>query len=188
MRRALIFDWDDTLVRTKQCRFAAIQALSSRYYSFTLSDAEIASHWGRPFRDLFSGLFSTRDDDVERVIERYLMLVPEFPLEAYEGTVEALVSLVSAHSIGILTSASRRVVLPDLKRLGLPFARTDLVQCAEDTECHKPDPRVFDPLIATLARDGIAPRDIVYVGDSVTDYEAARGGGRSRVHGDRPGQ
>jgi len=177
MIRAFIFDYDDTLVQTRQCKFAAIKETGVRYYSHQLSDSDIENHWGKPFQTLFHELFRSHDSDLSRVIERYLSVTAEYPMTAYPGATEALVALSSQYSIGVLTSASREVVLSDLARLGFPLSKMAMVQCAEDTQHHKPDPRVFDPLLLTLKDMGIAASETVYVGDSPSDLSAASAAG-----------
>ena len=177
MIRAFIFDWDDTLVQTRQCRFAAIKALASRFYNYELDDAKIERHWGKPFKSLFEALFGSIDDNIDRVIERYIILTAEFPLAAYVDAIQILPTLCDVASVGILTSASNRVVIPDLKHLGFPFHRLTSVQCAEDTLPHKPDPRVFEPILATFAKKGIRVSEVIYVGDCINDFTAALGAG-----------
>lgn len=173
--RAYIFDFDDTLVRTRQCRFAAIKALAERHYSHQLSDADINLHWGKPFSFLFESLFNSVDGDTGRVIERYLALVDEFPIDAHVGAVEALTALSESYFVGVVTSSHSCVVVADLRRLNFPVSKIAHIQCAEDTAVHKPNPRVFDPLLAILGQRGIARGESLYVGDAVTDLSAAAG-------------
>jgi len=175
--RAFVFDYDDTLVRTRQGRFAAIKALAERHYSYYLSDAEIEAHWGKPFVTLFESLFGALDGDTPRVIERYSALLQDFPIEAHIGAVEAVTALSQRYFVGIVTSAHSRVVVSDLTRLKFPVAEIRHIQCAEDTTCHKPDPLVFEPLLKALEKSGIKPAEVVYVGDAITDFSAASAAG-----------
>jgi HAD superfamily hydrolase (TIGR01549 family) len=65
-----------------------------------------------------------------------------------------------------------------LDRHGLHIDVFDAVVVA-DPSVRKPDARAFAPLVETL---GLAPREIAYVGDSVTaDVEGARGAGMHAV-------
>jgi phosphoglycolate phosphatase-like HAD superfamily hydrolase len=175
--RAFVFDYDDTLVQTRECRFAAIKALAQRFYAHTMTDTDIERHWGKPFNILFQELFAEFDRDHERVINRYLALRPEFPITAHPAAVETLHTLSATYSVSIVTSASRSVVLEDVQALGFPVSQMLTIQCAEDTAHHKPDPRVFSPLQEKLAAQGIQPHQVMYVGDAATDYFAARDAG-----------
>jgi phosphoglycolate phosphatase len=175
--RAFAFDYDDTLVQTRACRFAAIKAVAQRFYAHTFTDTEIEYVWGRPFQTFFCELFSALDSDPKRVIEHYLSLRTEFPVTAYPGAVEAIRSLSTTHPVSIVTSASQSVVLEDVEALGFPIDQILTIQCAEATTHHKPDPRVFEPLQQKLAARGIQPHEIMYVGDAASDYIAARDAG-----------
>jgi HAD superfamily hydrolase (TIGR01549 family) len=154
-----------------------MKALAERHYSYDMSDAEIEAHWGKSFTTLFASLFGALDGDTPRVIERYLALLQDFPIEAYPGAVEAVIALSQRCFVGIVTSAHSRVVVADLTRLSFPVGEIRHIQCAEDTTCHKPDPLVFEPLLKALEKSGIKPAEVVYVGDAITDFSAASAAG-----------
>jgi hypothetical protein len=116
--RAFAFDYDDTLLQTRECRFGAIKELALRFYSHSLTDTDIECHWGKPFETLFRELFSSLDQDHARVVERYISLRGDFPITTHPGAVEASHSLCSNFAVSIVTSASRSVVLQDVEALG----------------------------------------------------------------------
>ena len=135
--RAYIFDYDDTLVRTRESKFAAIRETAIRHYGKNLSDASIEKYWGVPFREFFDNVFREIADNTEEVISHYLSVTTEFPMVPFAGAVDTLNRLAAHYFVGILTSASKNVVIPDLTRLGFEIDSFALVQCAEDTECHR---------------------------------------------------
>ncbi len=176
-RRAVLFDYDDTLVKTRQCKFAAVVALAERHYGVELPVARIEEHWGIPYRQLFTRLFEGVDSDTERVIQRYEALNEEFPVVAYEDAVETIEAFLSAGIlVGVVTSAGE-IVRRQMMAVGIPLERLALLQTASDTEYHKPDPRVFSPALAHLFERGLTQEAIIYVGDSLSDYRAAHGAG-----------
>lgn len=179
MRRyqAYLFDYDDTLVLTREVKFRAIRATAQQFYQTTLSDEEIAAHWGKPFHALFSELFANFNPDVDQVIEQFLSITHEYPVVAFPTAVETLNELSKRAFVGIVTSASRRVVLPDLDRLGFRAENYRLIQCSEDTHAHKPDPAVFSPALLALRNSHIEPSEVVYIGDAVSDRLASQGVG-----------
>ena len=143
MSRAILFDYDDTLVRTREARVDAIRALAAEQYGCHLEGQTIVEHWGKPYYELFRCLFDELERDTSLVISAYEReYVPRFPLEAYPGAVDLVSSLAAQKVVGIVTSAGRSVVERDLRRLGFPLNELAILQCAEDTEFHKPDPRV----------------------------------------------
>lgn len=177
MPKAILFDYDDTLVQTKECKFAALRAVAERHYALALSDADIRRHWGVPYRELFSALFGAVEADVARVIERYEAVNDEFPVEAHPETLEVLRLLGQRVALGIVTSAGRSIAARQLARIGVRAEELAVFQTADDTPLHKPDPRVFAPALERLAARGIARADVWYVGDSLSDYQAAAGAG-----------
>jgi phosphoglycolate phosphatase len=175
--RAILFDYDDTLVQTKESKFAALRAIAERHYALRLSDEAIRAHWGVPYRELFENLFGAVELDVARVIERYEAVNDEFPIEPHPEMPSVLRQLATRVPIGIVTSAGRSIVARQLARIGFDPAELAVFQAADDTVLHKPDPRVFEPALAVLAARGISPGHVLYVGDSLRDWQAARAAG-----------
>ncbi len=95
-------------------------------------------------------------------------IVPEV-----EGTVAAISELKGSFLLGIVTAAPHFEVEHFLTHLGLNKADFFLIQAADESEYHKPDPRVFDMLIALLQERNIRKREILYIGDSLLDFYAA---------------
>lgn len=175
--RAVLFDYDDTLVRTRQCKFAAIVALAERHYRAELPIARIEALWGIPYRELFARLFEGLDSDTDLVIERYEALNAEFPIVAYEDAVETIEALLARHlHVGVVTSAGD-IARRQMVAVGIPLERLAVLQTASDTPHHKPDPRVFVPALAQLRERDVPADATVYVGDSLNDYRAAHGAG-----------
>ena len=174
---AVLFDYDDTLVQTRQCKYQALQALAQRHYGFELSAAELDEHWGIAYLELFRRLFGAVEHDIDRAVKRYEELDAEFAMRAFPDTRRVLAALSERHLIGIVTAAGRSIVERQLRELGIDASMLVLLQTAEDTPHHKPDPRVFEPALAVLAQRGTVPESVTYVGDSLKDYFAARDAG-----------
>ncbi|HWO11704.1 MAG TPA: HAD family hydrolase [Polyangiaceae bacterium] len=177
MLQAILFDYDDTLVQTKECKFAALRAIAQRHYALTLSDEVIREHWGVAYEQLFRALFGAVEADVARVIARYEAVNDEFPIAPYPEVLGVLRRLRQRVAIGIVTSAGRALAARQLERIGLAPSELSVFQGADDTPLHKPDPRVFEPALAVLAARNISRDAVLYVGDSLRDFAAARGAG-----------
>lgn len=182
---AILFDYDDTLVRTRQCRFAAIQAVARRWYGVELPAARIEQFWGREYRAFFREVFAGIDEDVARVIARYESLDAEFPIQLHPDTRPALELLRRSHRLGIVTAVGRHLLERQLGDLALPASWFSVLQAAEDTPAHKPDPAVFEPALTELGGLGITPERVLYVGDSLIDWRAASGAGLRFIAVDR---
>lgn len=169
----LLFDYDDTLVQTKAAKFNAIKHLGKEFYDHELSSEDILEQWGKPFETVFTELFG-RFDSTEKIVTNYYSITNNFPMEAYPETLGAINTLIKNYQVGILTASNRQVVLPDLIRLRFPTDSFILIQTSDDTEFHKPDPRVFDYF---LEKTNSKKEEIIYIGDSESDYLATKAAG-----------
>jgi phosphoglycolate phosphatase-like HAD superfamily hydrolase len=175
MNVALIFDYDDTLVQTRECKFSAIQALGSRSYERSLSSADIEAHWGKPYRQFFGDLFRLSGAPLDDLIRKYELLSEEFPMRLHLDAQRMINDFLPSHYCGIVSSASARRVSSQLQGLGVPGNRFRFIQGEEHTTVHKPNPRVFDPAVASIKKYHTVQVEIIYIGDSYTDYCAALG-------------
>ena len=174
MIKAIIFDLDDTLIQTSRAKYSAIKHAGKTFYDLEINDHEIKSHWGKPFelfmKDLFGGI-----DETEKIISNYYSIRNDFPTPSYPGTHETLVNLKNKFLLGIVTAATRHMAIEDLGIAKLDHKIFDYIQTSEDTDFHKPDPKVFSPIVAKFQDIGIANNELLYVGDSLNDYHAAAG-------------
>lgn len=92
----------------------------------------------------------------------------------YPGVCEGLEALTAAgFPLACITNKSKRFTEPLLERIG--FARYfGLVICGDSLPKRKPDPL---PLTHTAAHFGVEPRELLMIGDSINDAQAARAAG-----------
>ena len=92
----------------------------------------------------------------------------------YPGVREGLECLAAeGFPLACITNKSKRFTGPLLERIG--FARYfSLVVCGDSLARRKPDPL---PLTHAAEHFGVAPRDMLMIGDSVNDAQAARAAG-----------
>lgn len=174
---AVIFDNDDTLVQTITCRWAAIKETAKRFYSVTVTDADIKPVWGNPYPEILAEILH-HIDTPQTIKTHYESIIGEFPKLAHPGAVETVNWLLGLGvSVSVLTASGKDIVINDLTALGFPIARLTMVQTAEDTTAHKPDPAVFIPILEKLERQNIRKDQTIYIGDAMMDYTAARGAG-----------
>jgi phosphoglycolate phosphatase len=176
--RAVVFDWDGTLVDTLP---AILQA-----------NVEVLREFGVPFdADVYRAAYVP---DWRHMYRR--LGVPEAALEAagarwlelyraagglapFDGVGDALRRLAQAgHRLGLVTAGDRAVVEAQLDRFGLAELLPARI-CGDDPWPPKPDPA---PLRQVLLRLDAAALEgpPVYVGDAPGDMQMARAAG---VHG-----
>lgn len=174
--KAVFFDHDDTLVGTIVPKWAHHKHVAKTHYGKELLDEEIRSHWGIPLPELVKVLYGT--EDVEGALANNSLSHEKFPKILFEGSIEILNNLHKRGiKTGIITATSRFSFEHDLDLHKFPRESIDYTQTADDTQYHKPDPRVFEPAIAWLREVAIEPGEVVYVADGLHDMKAARGAG-----------
>ena len=174
---AVIFDFDDTLVKTRAVKTRQHQHVAKRYYGLELSEADVAKYYGLPI-DLFMQGVYRNADTAENLRKVYASHSAQFPTDLQDGALEALHQLHDRGlKLGIVTAVSTDILMKDLARFDFPYEYFVMIQGAEHTSRHKPDPAVFEPILSALAQAGVAGELAMYVGDSLSDYVAARDAG-----------
>jgi beta-phosphoglucomutase-like phosphatase (HAD superfamily) len=172
MISAVLFDMDDTLLKSQDVKIAALQLTGKKFYHLDISTQTLKKHWGEPAEQFYPAIFAHKDS-VDNLVKHYLSVTNRFPNSPYPGAVQTVRELAEYCPVGVLSASARKVVENDLRVSGFSMRDFFLVQSSEDTTVHKPDPAVFDPALHKLAKKGILPKHVLYVGDAVRDFEAA---------------
>jgi phosphoglycolate phosphatase len=178
MIRAVIVDVDDTLCLTEAASFDLENEVLALMGRAPMSRAVHLATWGEPLLDamphrspgLDLGRFAELFPAVCRryVAEGRLDAIPPENLAALDRLAE------DGRTILLLTSRAEAEVLHLLEPGHALAARVTGAYHQGNTRFRKPDPRVFDEL---LAETGFRPGECVYVGDSPGDAVAAGGAG-----------
>ena len=181
MIKAIIFDYDETLVKTLDSRIQAYIKLAILKYNFILSEEKIRKAFGLPYEVFIKSLFG-EVDSVENIIKNYQELVPQFPNVAYGGALEIINKLLLLkYPVGIVSGSRKNMMINDMTRLNFPIDRFFYIQSGEDTQVHKPDPKVFEPLFSKLKEINVIPEEVLHIGDDLRDHEAATKAGMQSV-------
>ncbi len=171
--RALLFDWDNTLVDG----WAAIQhALNTTFAAFgkpAWSRAEVLANVRKSLRDSFPVHFG---DEWERARDIFYDAIHATHLDAVHplpGTAPMLAA-AAAWPLGVVSNKQGALLRQEAAHLGLATHFRILVG-AGDAVADKPSAA---PLLMALQALGLPPgRDVWYVGDTAIDMEAARAAG-----------
>ena len=173
--KAVFFDWDDTLVATKEAKFAEHKLVAKKYYDITLTDDDIKCHWGIAYDALVSALYQT--ENVPQAMEYIARHQKDFPKIIFPETAATLSKLQnSGILIGVVTAHSRDGVRDDICKARI----ANLIDYTQGQECssvHKPNAAVFEPAFTWLKKRGIEKEEVLYVGDGLHDMQAATGFG-----------
>lgn len=176
MIKAVLFDFDDTLVKTKEIRYKALKEAGKTFYNQEITDQHIDKFWGQPFNLFISGIFRNADTP-EKLTENYKSILHKYPNEPFPKTKKVLNALSKKYLLGVISSSN-----PDLIKGGMESTQINpelffFIQSSFDTNVHKPKPEVFLPTIEKLEAKNIMKSQIIYVGDAIDDYISATNAG-----------
>lgn len=178
MINAVIIDFDDTLCLTEAACFDLENETLVSMGREPMSRDIHKQTWGRPLFEAIADRspgINVEDfrEAFKPVIAAYIKSgqLDSIPQSNYE-TLDKLIT--QGMSIMILTSRTHTEVEHLLQKDHLLASRVQTFYYRDNMKFHKPDPRAFDEL---LSANGLQPSQCVYVGDSLSDAEAAKGAG-----------
>ena len=172
MIKAVLFDFDDTLVKTKEIRYEALKEAGETFFNLNITDKDIDKHWGKPFNQFISGVFNNLED-AETLTQKYKSIVHKYPNKPFPKTKSVLNKLSRKYLLGIISASNPELILSGLENVGINKETFFFIQSSEDTNIHKPNPQVFIPSLIKLKSKGIGKTEVIYVGDAIDDYSSA---------------
>ncbi|PZP65162.1 MAG: phosphoglycolate phosphatase [Azospira oryzae] len=180
---AVVLDLDGTLLDTVDDLAVAANAMLEELGFEPLPEPVIRTHIGKGLQNLVTRCLAeaTGAEPAAAQVERALAVFePHYRANLcvrtrpYPGVVEGLEALRQAgFPLGCVTNKAERFTLPLLQQAGLaPYF--DLVIGGDTLPRKKPDPL---PLVHAAERFGVPPAQLLLVGDSPNDTQAARAAG-----------
>jgi phosphoglycolate phosphatase len=173
--RAVLFDWDNTLVDTwptiVECYRDTFVALGET--PWTAAEVQQRAHGS--LRDLFPALFGPRAVDAERVFYKTFYRIHLERLTPLPGAAELLARCVEAGCyVAVVSNKVGENLRAEVAHLGWGRWIARAVG-AKDAKKDKPAP---DPIYLALSGTGIAPdHDVWMVGDTPADLACAHAAG-----------
>ena len=167
--RAVLFDWDGTLVNSADKTYHCYVHVFGGFgigFDRALFEQTYSPDW----RQTYAAVGLPRE---------HWPLADARWIDCYQGTTSALIAgaqealvRIRARDLrqGIVSSGDGRRVRQELEALGVA-GFFEAVVCGGDTARRKPDP---EPLVAALDRLRLDPAEAAYVGDSPEDVQMAR--------------
>jgi phosphoglycolate phosphatase len=170
--RAVLFDWDGTLVDSADKSYRCYRRVFARFgidYDHALFEKTYAPDWYRTYEDLGLAQEHWAEADAQ-----WLACYAGEPSRLLPGVREALEAIEARGLVqGVVSSGDPARVRGEIEAFGLArFFAT--VVCGGETAARKPEP---EPLLVALGRLSIGPAHAVYVGDSPEDVLMARSAG-----------
>jgi len=170
--RAVLFDWDGTLVDSAERTFACYVKVFAAYgiaFDHAAFERTYSPDWYRTYEQV--GLAREHWPEADA---RWLACYATAPSLLLPGARETLERLAGAGLVqGLVSSGDGSRVRREIEELGL--ARFfGAVVCGGETACRKPHP---EPLLLALERLGVPAGRTAYVGDSPEDVAMAKSAG-----------
>jgi phosphoglycolate phosphatase-like HAD superfamily hydrolase len=193
--KALLLDFDDTLIETVKYNIPGWQAAAQKAGLEHKEAAVWRERWGGKEIDLVKKVYDELiSEETAREVQRLRQeevgrskdVIPAVP-----GAPQALDTLAKHYVLGIVTSRSHAKTpepqyaardgrwLNSLLEYRVDSAGLNLDNFAfmvgsDANKYNKPNPRVFEKPAELLAQHGIKVNDTAYVGDDIPDWRAAR--------------
>lgn len=173
--KACLFDFDGTLADTLPTIFSVFQTLHQEYEGDTLQPNTIISWFGKTEEDIIAEQYA-HHGDIAPIQLRFYQLYRELHNEMVSVPHFITNLLRKMHKelpVGIVTGKGRKTLDISIESLfpNIPFQVTI---AGDEVRRNKPHP---EGLLAAVARLGVNPQEVVYVGDSNGDIQAARAAG-----------
>src|SRR4051794_8235308 len=182
MTEAALFDWDGTLLDSREALLGAWHAATDEVLArrFPAGPEEEELIFTLPGSQLFPRVAGEPEAAARltAAFQRAYARTGE-RVRAFPGVAELLGDLRRAGvRIAVVTSKARARYDADAERIGLE-SLVDVAVCQEDTSAHKPDPA---PVLHALRVLQVPPEAAVFVGDTPVDVAAGTAAG-TRVIG-----
>lgn len=170
--RAILFDWDGTLVDSLGA-FQHANAAVMAAFGLPWDEVIYRRHYVPDWRLMYLNLGVPYDRLDEANALWHTTFAGAEDVIAFEGVAGALARLDSAGcGLGIVTAGDRVIVEPQLARTGLG-ALLPVRVFGDDLPVHKPDPAPLRRALELLDLADAAD-EVAYVGDAPTDMRMAR--------------
>lgn len=173
MIKAVLFDFDGTLIDTNELIFESYRRAFKTVYNKVIPDEEILSLYGRPLKSSLME-YGERWEELYNTYREYNEKKHDELAHGFPGAADGVREIISAgYKVGIVTAKRLHMVERGLKIMGLSGI-FDVIITPDDTEKSKPDP---EPVIIGCNKLGVLPEETIYVGDSIFDMQAGKNAG-----------
>lgn len=171
--KCVIFDLDGTMLDTEEMNMIPLQRLIKEELNKDILYNDLLkyrAYAGKKTLELLGF------NDIEKSYSKWVKYVNEYEngAELYDGFKEVIEALDKNNILcGISSSKTRAQYEIDFFKTGLQKYMKSVI-LAEDTENHKPHP---EPLLKVAETLEVSPKEVIYVGDTFADYNAAKSAG-----------
>lgn len=173
MIKAVLFDFDGTLLNTNDLIFASYEYAFRKVLGRSITDEEIHDLYGKP---LYSSLakYGEAQDALCDTYREFNESHHDELVKKFRGAAEGVrIFKDSGIKTAVVTSKRRYTLDKGIRILGLENY-FDVLITPDCTEQHKPHP---EPVLKACELLGVSPEEALMVGDSVYDFECGKRAG-----------
>ena len=175
MIKAIILDIDGVLLESTKIIVKTHQKLAKKLGLRVPRPREFSKLWGRPLEEIVKIIWP--DVDLNKYVKNYRKTLIEGgikipPIKNAKNTVEKLKN--SGFKLSLVTGRNHKLTSLHMKEAGFDLNSFDVIVTCEETKNHKPDP---EPILYAYKLLKVEPEDVIYVGDSLLDYQSAKKSG-----------
>lgn len=174
MIKAVLFDFDGTLIDTNELIFESYRIAFRTVLNREIDMNEILTLYGKP---LFTSLikYGEAGKRLYEVYREFNEKNHDFIAKSFDGAHDGVKLLRdNGFLIGIVTSKRLHMVSRGIEKILNMGGMFDIIVTPDDTEKTKPDP---EPILYACEKLNISPDEAVYVGDSIFDMQAGASAG-----------
>jgi len=174
MIEALLWDLDGTILDTSDLIFNSYRFAFEKILKKNVSDDETLQHFGKPLEHVMISYSSDRSRELVEAYREYNLSNHDSSVHPFPGIRDTLSNLQRQRFRQVVVTsktvqlASWGLELFDLKQY------IETVIGLESTDMHKPSP---EPALEALKWLRMQPNNVLFVGDSETDYKCAHSAG-----------
>ncbi|ETX01861.1 HAD family hydrolase [Candidatus Entotheonella palauensis] len=173
--RAVLLDLDGTLIATRRLLVESYAQALAPYLGYTPSEHDIMSRSPRAIRPFLSQIVES--SELPACLDRFYQAYATLHATHFEGIYEGVLNMLNdlrqmGLTLAIVTGKSRRAWRIDAAHIDLGSIESWIFD--DDVTAIKPNP---EGLLLALKRLHLDPQQTIYLGDSLTDVEAAQAAG-----------
>tara|TARA_Y100000310_G_scaffold206563_1_gene206969 strand:+ start:813 stop:1436 length:624 start_codon:yes stop_codon:yes gene_type:complete len=170
MIKAVLFDFDDTLVPYREIGIKAHQAAAKRLKIKIPTDDQLKGMFGMPWDKLIHSFWPGYSKT--KFKNAYWKVAGKQKRKAFPGAVELIKKLGTSYKLFILSSREKESLHTLIGNSGFKEEMFEAIYSCEEVKHQKPDERFFEPVLTNYT-----PNELVYVGDTIHDAVAAKSAG-----------
>lgn len=170
----IIFDVDGVLIDSNEVVSNAYKKTAKMLGLRIPSDREISRLMGKPLEKIVRILWPKSNPNPIIKTYRRLFMDEKLVINPVDDAPKIVKKLKdSGFKLGIISGKMKFFIDKHLREAGFDLNLFDVIVSFETTEKHKPDP---EPILFACKNLGVKPEEVLYVGDSLFDYECANSG------------